>query len=119
MSTPAELLQQSLTALRNAKRFSHTSNSYRKDNPAEYAKVIAYLDGGARPPGSLTEMGKHAVLEEDAACSTRPPPPGNSGPGHRPLTSPITINLPASGGGSLSLDKTKATYPTSVTTRAA
>ena len=45
MPTPAELLAESLTALRNAKRFSHTSNSYRKDNPNEYAKVIAYLDG--------------------------------------------------------------------------
>ena len=66
MPTPAELLADSLQALRDAKRFSHTSNSYRKDNPGEYAKVIAYLDGGARPTGALTEMGKHTVLEEDA-----------------------------------------------------
>jgi hypothetical protein len=75
MPTPAELIAESLTALRNAKRFSHTSNSYRKDNPNEYAKVIAYLDGGARPTGTLTEMGKHAVLEEDVRRSLSPPVP--------------------------------------------
>jgi hypothetical protein len=77
MATPAELLAQSLQALRNAKRFSHTSNSYRKDNPNEYAKVIAYLDGGSRPSGVTTEMGLHALLEEDArrALDTQDPPP--------------------------------------------
>ena len=65
MPTPAQLLAQSLAALRDAKHFSHTSNSYRKDNPNEYAKVLAYLDGGVRPAGVTSEMGKHALLEED------------------------------------------------------
>jgi hypothetical protein len=78
MPTPAELLAESLTALRNAKRFSHTSNSYRKDNPGEYGKVISYLDGGARPTGTLTEMGKHAVLQEDVRRElVNPPLPSN------------------------------------------
>ena len=78
MPTPAETLAQSLQALRDAKRFSHTSNSYRKDNPGEYAKVIAYLDGGTRPTGVVTEMGQHALLEEDARRVlnvVEPPPP--------------------------------------------
>ena len=61
MPTSAELLEQSLTALRAAKRFSLTVQSYRKDNPAEYAKVIAYLDGGVRPSGVTTEMGNTAA----------------------------------------------------------
>jgi hypothetical protein len=78
MSTPTELLAQSLQALRNAKRFSHTSNSYAKDNPVEYAKVIAYLDGGERPSGITTEMGIHAVLEEDVRRAlANPPLPSN------------------------------------------
>jgi hypothetical protein len=78
MSTPAELLEQSLQALRNANRFSGNKQSYRKDNPNEYAKVIAYLDGGARPSGVTTEMGKHALLEEDARrVLVNPPLPPN------------------------------------------
>ena len=63
--TPEETLKQSLQALRNASRFSGNKNSYRKDNPTEYAKVIAYLDGGPRPT-VVTQMGFHAVLQEDA-----------------------------------------------------
>lgn len=78
MSTPAETLAQSLSALRNASRFSGNKNSYRKDNPNEYAKVIAYLDGGARPTGVMqfSLMGQHAVLDEDARRALVPPDPG-------------------------------------------
>ena len=61
----AKVLAASLAAGRAATRVSGTKNSYRKDNPGEYAKVMAYLDGGARPTGELTKMGLHLVLEED------------------------------------------------------
>jgi hypothetical protein len=66
MTTPAELLGQSLAKFRTAKRISGNNNSYRKDNPGEYAKVIAYLDGGARPTGVVTDMGLGLLLAEDA-----------------------------------------------------
>jgi hypothetical protein len=66
MTTPAELLAQSLAALRNANRIDGTRASYRKDNPTEYAAVLAYLDDGTRPGGNLTLMGKGLVLAEDA-----------------------------------------------------
>jgi hypothetical protein len=90
MATPAELLSQSLTALRNAKRFSHTSNSYAKDNPSEYAKVIAYLDGGGFPEDVSTQMGIHAVLQEEARRMLLvPDPPDPPDPGN-PLP-PINI----------------------------
>jgi hypothetical protein len=61
----SDILAASLAAARAAKRISGTNASYRKDNPLEYAKVIAYLDGGARPSGVLTKMGEHLVLVED------------------------------------------------------
>lgn len=79
MTTPVDLLAQSLDALRNANRIDGTRASYRKDNPTEYAEVSAYLDGGARPTGTLTLMGQGLVLEEDArrelTVTTPPPPP--------------------------------------------
>ena len=43
MSTPAELLTHSLAKLQAANRIDGTKNSYRKDNPTEYDKVVAYL----------------------------------------------------------------------------
>lgn len=73
--TNADVLAQSLTAARAASRISGQKNSYRKDNPGEYAEVIAYLDGGARPTRSLTKMGEHLVLEEDVRRSLAVPPP--------------------------------------------
>lgn len=76
MSTPSELLSKSLDAFRNANRIDGTRASYRKDNPSEYASVMAYLDGGTRPGGTLTLMGQGFVLEEDArrALAALPPP---------------------------------------------
>ena len=44
-------LESAIQHLLKAKRISAPSQSYRKDNPAEYAKVEAYLKGGARPTG--------------------------------------------------------------------
>lgn len=75
--TPQELIEQSLAKFRTAKRVSGQSASYKKDNPGEYAKVIAYLDGGARPTDVTTDMGIALLLEEDArrALEVEPPPP--------------------------------------------
>jgi hypothetical protein len=75
MATPAELLAQSLDALRNANRIDGTRASYRKDNPAEYGAVLAYLDGGTRPAGTLSLMGRGLVLEEDARRALASSPP--------------------------------------------
>jgi len=61
-----------------AKRISAPSQSYRKDNPNEYAKVKAYLDGGSRPTGVTTEMGLGLVeLEDVRRASEQPPLPSN------------------------------------------
>jgi len=78
-----DLQKQSLAAGRAASRISGTRNSYRRDNPVEYTNVMAYLDGGPRPTGTLTKMGEHLVLEEDVRIAlvkyqptATPPPPG-------------------------------------------
>ena len=71
-------LELALAALRQANRIDGLRASYRKDNPAEYAKVMDYLDGSARPAGadSFSLMGHGLVLVEDARRSvTAPPPP--------------------------------------------
>jgi len=70
----------SLAKFRTAKRVSGANASYKKDNPAEYGKVIVYLDGGARPSGVTTDMGMALLLEEDArrALGASPPPPTGS-----------------------------------------
>ncbi len=70
----------SLAKFRTAKQVSGTSGSYKKANPTEYGKVIAYLDGAARPTGVTTDMGMALLLEEDARrklipVSPPPPPP--------------------------------------------
>ena len=90
-----------------ANRIVAVSQSYRKDNPVEYAKVRAYLDGGARPIGVTSHMGLHLVLGEDACrggggtttttttttstttttTTTPPPPPSDCDPTSDP--SPI------------------------------
>ena len=66
MPTPAELLAQSIAKGLTANRIDGTKNSYRKDNPTEYAAVVAYLTGGPRPGTVVSDMGLHLVLEEDA-----------------------------------------------------
>jgi hypothetical protein len=57
--------EQSVSEALLSNRIVAPSQSYRKDNPNEYAAVRAYLDGGARPTGSLTHMGLHLVALED------------------------------------------------------
>lgn len=58
-------LASALQHLLKAKRISAPSQSYRKDNPVEYAKVDAYIKGGSRPTGITTEMGLGLVEVED------------------------------------------------------
>jgi hypothetical protein len=69
-------LDSALDHLLKAKRISAASQSYRKDNPVEYTKVQAYLDGGDRPTGVTTEMGMGLVEVEDVRRA-EPPPVGN------------------------------------------
>lgn len=57
-----------------AKRISAVSQSYAKDNPVEYQKVRAYLEGGPRPTGVTTEMGLGLVELEDVNRASAPPP---------------------------------------------
>lgn len=59
-----------------AKRISNASQSYAKDNPSEWAKVKAYLNGGARPSGVTTEMGL-GLLEIEDERRANPPTPSN------------------------------------------
>jgi hypothetical protein len=68
-------LSSAIDHLLKAKRISAPSQSYRKDNPAEYAKVEAYLKGGARPTGVTTEMGLGLLEIEDVR---RAEPPSNA-----------------------------------------
>jgi hypothetical protein len=78
-----------------ANRIVAPSQSYRKDNPTEYAKVRTYLEGGARPSTvGMTHMGLHLVYLEDTCrapdgtsttttttttTTTEPPPPPVTG----------------------------------------
>ncbi len=68
-------LSSAIQHLLKAKRISAPSQSYKKDNPAEYAKVYAYLTGGARPTGITTEMGLGLVEVEDVLRMLNPPDP--------------------------------------------
>jgi hypothetical protein len=82
-------LESAIQHLLNAKRISAPSQSYRKDNPNEYAKVKAYLEGGARPTGVVTEMGVGLVEVEDERRNVTPPPdppPPDPGPWQGPIT---------------------------------
>lgn len=59
-------LDSAIQHLLAAKRISAPSQSYAKDNPGEWEKVKAYLEGGARPTGVVTEMGLGLIEVEDA-----------------------------------------------------
>jgi len=99
MPDAAYLLAQSLAKFRNANRIDGTRASYRKDNPAEYAKVIAYLDGSTRPTGVTSEMGVAFLLEEDARRAlgvVEPPPPPPAGDRLWAADSPINAPISAS-----------------------
>ena len=67
-------LASALQHLLKAKRISAVSQSYRKDNPIEYQKVSAYLNGGPRPTGVSTEMGLGLVEVEDVRRAQMSPP---------------------------------------------
>ncbi len=79
MPTPAELLAQSLAKFQTANRIDGNKNSYRKDNPNEYAAVMAYLAGGTRPTSVTSDMGLGLVLEEDARRALLAGPTGATG----------------------------------------
>lgn len=66
-------LQEALQHLLKASRISGNKNSYRKDNPAEYGLVVAYINGGSRP-NVTTEMGLGLREVEDVLRTSVPPP---------------------------------------------
>ena len=68
-------LDSAIAHLLKARRISAPSQSYAKDNPGEWAKVKAYLEGGARPTGVVTEMGLGLIEVEDARRGTPDPDP--------------------------------------------
>lgn len=75
-------LELALAAFRQANRVDGTRASYRKDNPAEYTKVMDYLDGGPRPAGAdeFSLMGQGFVWTEDYRRGVTSPPPTGSEP---------------------------------------
>lgn len=83
MATPEENLAQSLAKLQAANRIDGTRASYRKDNPTEYTKVIAYLQGGSRPSGVTSDMGMGLMLAEDARRGLIAPAPPSATTGGR------------------------------------
>ncbi len=66
-------LNDALQHLLKASRISGNKNSYRKDNPSEYAAVKAYIDGGSRP-NVTTELGMGLREVEDVLRGNAPPP---------------------------------------------
>lgn len=94
---PEVLLEEAKTELLAANRISARNNSYRRDNPNEYAQVVAYLTGGARPAGNLTRMGNGLVLLEDARREiggdpTPTPTPTPEPPPPPPVGTTINVN---------------------------
>lgn len=87
---PSDQLAQALAKLRTANRIDGTKNSYRKDNPSEYDKVMQYLDGAARPTVT-SDMGLGLVGVEDArrALTTTPEPEPEPEP---PISGTILFN---------------------------
>lgn len=99
---PEVMLAEAKVQLLASNRISAVNNSYRKDNPNEYARVVDYLSGGDRPTGTLTRMGQGLVLLEDALRDLTPPdpPPPPPPPANSVITSqpyrcrgPVNINL--------------------------
>lgn len=74
-AAPVDTCELSVTEALLSNRIVGSSQSYRKDNPSEYTRVRAFLDGGARPTGSLTHMGLHLVALEDTCRALAVPPP--------------------------------------------
>ena len=70
-------LASALSHLLKASRISGKRQSYKTDNPVEYAKVQAYLTGGPRPTGVTTEMGLGLIEVEDVRRNVTPPLPSN------------------------------------------
>ena len=68
-------LSSALSHLLKASRISGKRQSYKTDNPVEYAKVQAYLTGGSRPTGVTTEMGLGLIEVEDVRRNVTPPDP--------------------------------------------
>lgn len=68
-------LDEAVQHLLAAKRISAPRQSYAKDNPQEWQKVKAYLNGAARPSGVTTEMGLGLLAVEDVRRGSPPPPP--------------------------------------------
>lgn len=105
-------LETALDHLLAAKRISGNKQSYKSDNPSEYAKVKAYLDGGARPTGVTTEMGVGLLEVEDAHRAETPGPTGPTGPpdptgptgptGPPPTGQPVPANGIITAGGTYS-----------------
>lgn len=58
-------LESAIQNLMAAKRVSAATQSYARDNPNEWQKVKAYLEGGPRPTGVATAMGMGLVEVED------------------------------------------------------
>lgn len=72
-------LTEAIDHLLKAKRISAVTQSYKKDNPVESAKVFAYLNGGTRPTGVSSEMGLGLMEVEDERRKppVEPPLPSN------------------------------------------
>lgn len=84
-------LDSAVQHLLKAKRISNTTQSYAKDNPAEWAKVKTYLEGGTRPSGVVTEMGLGLLeVEDERRGAPPPPPPPPPPPDPDPLPTTIT-----------------------------
>jgi len=77
-------LDSAISNLLAAKRISAPSQSYAKDNPAEWDKVKAYLEGGPRPSGVVTKMGLGLLEVEDERRGVVPDPDPDPDPDPEP-----------------------------------
>lgn len=95
-------LSTAISHLLAAKRISGASQSYAKDNPAEWTKVKAYLTGAARPSGVTSEMGLGLLGVEDVRRAIVVNPPPNAWPSSY-FNGPLGANnvLPADARGAL------------------
>ncbi len=89
------LLGDSVTAGLAAVRIVGKTGSYKADNPVESKAVLAYLQGGSRPPSLATAMGRHLVALEDARRAGYAPPTTTPPPtAPPPVPSPLGGDLP-------------------------